>query len=108
MINYVTTWSIGPGVTEREFDAWYPEHKDLVSKMPGLRRFINYKVVPSEHGDAGFMYLAEMFYDNMDIYAKSRQSDEAKRARAHSAPRPEFIVKPHRFCMEVTEDLKLL
>ena len=55
-------------------------HLALVEKIPGLRKTEMSRISASPAGEAPYYLMYEMYFDDMQAYARAMQSDENKAA----------------------------
>lgn len=108
MIKTIVAFSLAPGIREADFEAWYyGPHMALLKKIPGLRRVTTGKVIESPESRPGFQYVAEMFFDDLETYLRTRESEEFQAARADGRKHPEYLVEPRRHWLEIVDDASL-
>lgn len=73
-----------PGLTHREFgEYWYEEHIDLVSKLPGLKRYD--LAFPDDPEEAAYDGVAELYFESEAELEAAMDSEAGAAAAADLA-----------------------
>lgn len=83
MLKLVVLWNLPSGMNGSMFDELYfNHHVPLAKRIPGLRRYVTTKFIPTPNGTAPAYYrMAELYYDDEESLAIGRASDVSRRAR---------------------------
>lgn len=83
MIKVVITLFRQEGMTPEEFTTyWREEHAPLAEQLPHLRKYTISEPIDEEATVDG---VAQLFYDSIDDFEASMESDAAERVREDSA-----------------------
>lgn len=91
MVKTITFIKRKPGLSIDDFGQyWGEKHAPIVTKLPGLRRYVQCHTIPSgyRNGEPAYDGVAEVWFDSTDAMRKGAQTPEYRAIRADE---PNFI-----------------
>jgi len=74
MVKAILGYDIVPGMSVADYEKWLREvHVPDLCKIPGLKKIVFNTVKGIVLGDTTFYRIAELHYDSMDAFEKSKQ-----------------------------------
>jgi uncharacterized protein (TIGR02118 family) len=108
MVKTITFIKRKPGMSVEDFGRyWRTKHAPIVTKLPGLRRYVQCHTIPSgyRNGEPAYDGVAEVWFDSTDAMRESATTPEFRAVRADE---PNFIDTTHPFPFIITRDFTVL
>ena len=108
MVKTITFIKRKPGMDLDEFGQyWRTQHAGIVTKLPGLRRYVQCHTIPSgyRNGEPTYDGVAEVWFDSTGAMRESAKTEEYRAVRADE---PNFIDTTQPFPFIITRDFVVL
>ena len=103
MVKAVAFFKRRAGMAVGEFQTyWLTRHPDVVTKLPGVRRYVQSHTRPAAYRDGEPIYdgIAELWFDDSGAMRAAAATPEWDRARADAA---NFVAPGFPVCIVTTE-----
>jgi uncharacterized protein (TIGR02118 family) len=112
MVKTITFIKRKPGMNLDEFGQyWRTKHAPIVTKLPGLRRYIQCHTIPSgyRNGEPAFDGVAEVWFDSTEAMRETAKTAEYRAVRADEPnfldmSKMDFVITEERVQKDATAD----
>jgi hypothetical protein len=112
MVKAILGYDIMPGLSVEEYERWLREiHIPDLSRIPGLKKIVLNTVKGIVKGHITFYRIAELHYENMDVYKKAMKWRDENPVSEERSPKGKtdfkfyVVCETEEFCFEREETI---